>query len=265
MIPKEHGAWGMLITTFIVGALCAPAITPAVLLFGGASLSYFLLRAPVLALRSAQWQKSYNVTKRQAFLWLAFYASALTVFTLPLLFAHHKLELVYFFILSLPILYINTTYGTHEARSSANEFVSFAGMSMTAPLAYFVATDELTLRALSLYAVCFLYYSATIFYVKMNVTARVRKNELATLRGKLSIASSALLYQCTALAIVIVLGKTDIAPPTVCVAFLPSLWKTAARALKLQEQVPIKKLGWTEVLHGVIFAVITIASYRLTR
>lgn len=265
MIPKEHGAWGMLLTTFFIGAFSASAFSPAVLIFGGASLSYFLLRAPILALKDARWQKSYKAGTRKAFLWFIVYSAMMAVFGIPLFLVYKKWPLLIFFALSLPLLGIHTAFSSGDFRSVKNELVSFAALSMTAPLAYYVATDELALRTFSLYVVCFLYYSATIFYVKMNVTARVRKNDLATLRGKLSVASTALTYQCGALFVILVLGIAGIAPPSAYVAFLPSLWKTAARALNLQEQVPIRKIGWTEVLHGVIFAVITIASYRLPR
>ncbi len=265
MIPKEHGAWGMLITTFLIGAFSADTWNPAVLFFGGASLSYFLLRAPLLALKDARWQKSYKTGTRKAFLWFIIYSAMMAVFGIPLFLVYKKWPLFIFFALSLPLLGIHTAFSSGDFRSVKNELVSFAALSMTAPLAYYVATNELALRTFSLYIVCFLYYSATIFYVKMNVTARLRKNELASFRGKLSIASTALMYQCGTLFVVLALGIAGCAPPSAYVAFLPSLWKTAARALKLQEQVPIKKLGWMEVLHGTIFAVLTVAAYRPPR
>lgn len=262
MIPKEHGAWGMLITTFIIGASCASAFNPAVLLFGGASLSYFMLRAPLLALKDARWQKSFKTDMRRAFLWLIIYAAMMAVFGIPLFLIYKKWRLLVFFALSLPMLFIHIIYSSEDFRSIKNELLSFAALCMTAPLAYYAATDELNTRAFSLWILCYLYYAGSVFYVKMNVEARMKKNDVSTLKGKFSISRDALFYHIAALAIAFALSFS-IAPRLSYFAFIPSLWKVFARALNLNETVPIKKLGWMEVVYAILFAALMIIAYRI--
>lgn len=262
MIPKEHGAWGMLITTFIIGTLCAPTFSPAVLFFAGASLSYFMLRAPLLALKDARWQKSYKADTRKAFLWLAIYTAAMTVFAAPLFLMYKKWLLLIFFALSLPMLVVHIFYSSENFRSMKNELISFAALCMTAPLAYYAASDGPNARALSLYLLCVLYYTGPVFYVKMNVTARMKKNEVTTLGGKFVVSRYALMYHVCALAASYLLSLS-IAPRLSYLAFIQPFGKVLARALKLDKPIPIKNLGWLEVVYALLFAALIITAYRI--
>ncbi len=264
MLPKEHGAWGMFITTFIIGALCAPEFNPAVLLFGGASLSYFMLRAPLLALKDARWQKSYKADMRKAFLWLVIYGIAMAVFGAPLLFIYKKWLLLIFFALSLLMLFMHTIYTSENFRSIKNELLSFAVLCMTAPLAYYVATDELNARTLSLYLLCVLYYAGPVFYVKMNVEARMKKNDVSTFKGKFSIARDALFYHSFALFTACIFSTLSIAPRLSYFAFIQPFGKVLARTLNLNKPVPIKSIGWLEVAYALLFAALMIISYRIS-
>lgn len=174
------------------------------------------------------------------------------------------MALLIFFALSLPVLFIHIIYSSEDFRSIKNELLSFAALCMTAPLAYYAATDELTTRTFSLWILCYLYYAGSVFYVKMNVAARMKKNDVTTLKGKFSIARDALFYHSAALIAAFFLSAISLAPRLSCLALIPSLWKVFARALNLNEPVPIKKLGWLEVAYALLFTFLLILSFRVS-
>ena len=54
-LPREHGAWGMLLQPFAAAAVVAAEWTPALGAALGAMLAVFLAREPLLVLARQRW------------------------------------------------------------------------------------------------------------------------------------------------------------------------------------------------------------------
>jgi hypothetical protein len=78
MLPREHGAWAILIGPIMVGLIGAPVFSPAAAaLFVLGALAAFLVRAPLQALLA-------KPGDRRAQGWLAFYTTLTAGAFLPL-------------------------------------------------------------------------------------------------------------------------------------------------------------------------------------
>lgn len=262
MIPKEHGAWGMLAIPFCIGFLSAGKFHGAVMLLGISLLSYFLLRAPLLALKNPKLRASYRTDLVTARKWFAGYAFLLLSFSSPLLFFYHKWALLLFFAVSLPLMFLHSEYSAQDVRSLKNEFLSIAGLCLSAPAAYYVSSGELSWTAFSLWVLCFFYYGGAVFYVKMNAHAIARKNDFKTWKEKITFGKSTFLYYILLFIITFISARFALTPSLSWLAFLPSLAKAAVRIFTLQKHVSFKKLGWMEVTHSLVFASLLIASFR---
>jgi hypothetical protein len=46
------------------------------------------------------------------------------------------------------------------------------------------------------------------------------------------------------------------------VAFVPGILRACQLAVQLGQRFPIRRLGWTEVIHAVVFAALLVLAFR---
>ncbi len=225
-MPREHGAWGILLIPFAtaVGVAVVWNLPVALLLAG--ILCFYVARTSYL---------------KQNFRWTAILLVGSAACTLPLLLVWKLWWLAAFGIVAAPLAFRKTE------RSIAMQLLAVLGLTLTAPAAWHVATGKLDYRLWLLNA---LYFAGGVLYVKMHVAAAIHRRA-----SKLRLGAATMMYY-GALA-----GVAAWWWP-VGIAFLPVIVRAFVGVARLSPVLRIKCLGWTEVAHSLVWAGLVIASFR---
>jgi len=157
----------MLYVPFAVGSLAGWTASPKLLLLLVSVTSIFIARESLLA-----WWRARNRGREdfQARRCLIGYLSVASLFGLPLLVIFKLYWLAPFAVATLVLLAINARQAVRrEDRTIVGEMMAIAGLTSTAPAAYYVAIGVLNKTALGLWVLCALYFASSVFYVKLRV------------------------------------------------------------------------------------------------
>jgi len=255
----------MLLVPFIIGTGVSNKIGLESLLLLLAALSLFLARQPIVEIVHRMQRPWKNQESRVPVFWLAFYGSGATLFSLPLLFIYKRWWLIPLGVLGLLLLFFQIYLQTlHLDRETWAELTAIAGMSLMAPAAYHVSGKVLDLTAFSLWLLPFLYSGANVFYVKLRVKQRSLRQGPNKPGRKWAIGGEAALCMGFLMAFLGILSFLRFIPPLTLLAFSPLLLKTFWAILTARAPSSIKRLGYLEVAHSLLFTLLLILAYWLS-
>jgi hypothetical protein len=139
-------------------------------------------------------------------------------------------------------------------KSLINEMVTFAAVCLAVPFAYIVTANSFTLTAISLWALCTLYFSGTIFSVKLR---KVKDNE--ALRAAFKRFA---VYHAIAPLVILTLYLTGWLPLIPALAFTVLLLKALFITIRLPwyRTVAITRVATLETTSSLLFAITVIIS-----
>jgi hypothetical protein len=224
------------------------------LLYSLAVVGLFLARYPVeLAVRRR--------TVPGAGWWLLIYAAVSGVAGLFLVATYGRWGLVPLGGLAVVIMGLYLWLIRRRAeRTAPAELVMVAGLSLSAAGAVYAAGGEWTALALWLWLLTALYSGSSVFFVRMMVRRPPRGR--VALGRRLRVGWGALLYQglvWLALSALVVRGAIPLLLP---LAFLPLLVKVVVGLFVVEGRPRIRVLGFMEVGHTLLFALLLVAAYR---
>ncbi|MBI3877577.1 MAG: hypothetical protein HY300_16730, partial [Verrucomicrobia bacterium] len=173
--------------------------------------------------------------------WTFILLAASTVCTLPLLVVWKLWWLAAFGAGAAPLAFRKTE------RSVPMQLLAVAGLTLTAPAAWYVATGQLDAH---LWLLNVLYFAGGVFYVKMHVAAAIQRGG-----SKLRLGAPTLMYY-TALAVAAAWWWP------VGLAFAPVIVRAFVGVARLSPVLRIKRLGWTEVAYSLVFLVTLVVAVR---
>jgi hypothetical protein len=225
-MPREHGAWGILLIPFATAVGVAGVWNLPVALLLVSVLCFYIARTSYL---------------KQNYRWTAILLSGSVASTAPLLLVWKLWWLAVFGAIAAPLAFRKTQ------RSVAMQLLAVAGLTLTAPAAWYAATGKLDYRLWLLNA---LYFSGGVFYVKMHTAAAMARRA-----NKLQHGAATMIYY-GALAIVAALWWP------VGLAFVPVILRAFVGVARLTPALRIKRLGWTEVCYSILFAGLVVFALR---
>lgn len=215
-MPREHGAWGILLIPFATAVGVAGVWNLPLALLLVSILCFYVARTSYL-----------KSNTRWTFMLLAASGAA----TLPLLLVWKLWWLAAFGVVATPLAFRKTE------RSVPMQLLAVAGLTLTAPAAWYVATGQLDCRLWLLNA---LYFAGGVFYVKMHIATAIARRPAQR---------AATLIYYGALAIVAAWWWP------VGLAFAPVIVRAFVGVARLTPVLRIKRLGWTEVAYSLVFLV----------
>ncbi|TAK36231.1 MAG: hypothetical protein EPO21_03395 [Chloroflexota bacterium] len=260
-IPREHGSWAMLLMPYVVGLSVAGSWGWQAAFFLVSTLALFLARYPLSLVARRGFPRPRDRATRGLYGWLVAYTVVALISGVALLLLDRWL-MVLLGVLSVLLLLANLYFSRHKLdRAVWAELVVIAGLSLTAPGAYYAATGELGQTVLALWMLTSLYSGSSVFYVRLRLHDR-RAQPQPEQRRRTQCAL--LLYLGMLLTGVAALIAVGAAPLLVLPAFVPLLYK-ALRAIGGQRaaQMTLRQVGFTELGHAVAFAVLVILAFRL--
>ncbi len=231
-MPREHGAWGMLLVPFATALGVAGVFDLKTLLLLGSTLCFYMARASWL--------------KRQ-WLWTALLLAGSLAAAAPL-FIVWKLWWLAAFSAIAAVLAAQPT-----RRHFAMQLGATVGLTLTAPAAWYTATGALDAMAFWLWLWNALYFIGGLLYVRMRI---------APVAERPALCKPVLVFYGGLMLFVLALATVDVISFGVPLVFVPAMARAWTGAYRLALPLQIKRLGWSEVAYSVVFAVLLVAALR---
>ncbi len=269
IVPREHGAWGLLLVPMVTGAGIAlrqgSNLFPFVLLLTTA-LALFWLRTPLESLLGISAMRAETKEERQSTMFAVFYLGAVSVLSLSMLLwgGHNSLlwplgAAAGFFFGAQALLKImwRQPRSKHSAQTlrMLSEIVGTIGLTAAAPSAYYVITGKLDPTAWVLWIANLLFAGNQIHYVQLRIhTARVEG-----LRAKFSRGWAFALGQLLLTAALTFACVTGLFPKFASLAFAPLLFRGWFYFIQKPAPLAVRKLGWSELAQAIAFCILFIS------
>jgi hypothetical protein len=267
VFPREHGAWGILLVPLVsgavVGALGSGFHLPPLLFFLTAALALFLLRTPVESLLGTTPFRVRGPEERR--LVLGFVAGygvlALGSLALLLLWVDFR-PLVLLGILAAGAFALQAWVGrTSASARTLGQLIGSIGLTSTAAGAYLAAEGVLDRTALILWAGNWLFAANQIHYVHLRIAAA----RAADRAEKFRLGWGFLAGEAITTVLIVAAAITGLAPKLAAVAFHPVLLRGAFWFLYPPMPLAIRRLGFTELVHALLFGAFLIFAYAWNR
>jgi hypothetical protein len=264
IVPREHGAWGILLVPLVTGAsvgLLSGGRVGDLAPFSIAALALFWLRTPV-----ESWMETTPIRPRNS---AELRLVRNTVVGLALL-SISALIWLFWGGHNGKLLWIGAVAGTafagqavlkrisRGARTAA-QMVGAAGLTSTAPAAYYAVTGRFDSAAWALWAANLLFAINQIHFVQLRIRAAHIKNR----SGKLSAGAGFLIGQVMLVALLAVAGVAEVFPWYAAFAFIPVLIRGFAWFAARPGALAIQALGKRELAYGCAFGVLLVLGIGL--
>jgi hypothetical protein len=262
VVPREHGAWGMLLvplaTGAVVGFVAGGRVAP-VLLLTAAVLALFWLRTPVESWLGTSAVRVQTTQERQLVRGVTLPLAAIAVFTLSALFWQGKNRDLIWLGMIAGAAFAAQVLLKKMGRTTriAAEVVGALALTSTAPAAYCVATGRLDARAWALWLVNWLFAADQIHFVWV----RIRGARAAGWSEKFTVGWSFLAGQILLGGMLALAYRFNWLPELTLLAFGPVLFRGFVWFMKKPQPIVVRQLGWTELAHAVAFGVLLTASF----
>jgi len=266
VVPREHGAWGMLLIPLVTGAaiglLTGGRVLP-VLLLTTAVLALFWLRTPAESWLGTGAVRAQTAEERRHVRKFVVPLAAIALAPLIALFWRGKnLDLILLGLIASPAfaaqIYLQKL---GRATRMAAEVVGAMALTVTAPAAYYVASGRLDANAWALWVVNWLFAGDQIHFVWL----RIRGMRAAGWSEKLRLGWSFLAGQVFLVAALVVACRLHWLRGWAVVAFAPVLFRGCVWFATKPKPIVIRRLGQAELFHAIIFGVLLVAGFCLLR
>lgn len=263
VVPREHGAWGILLIPLICGAtvgLIRGGEPNYLLPFTAAALAIFWLRTPVESWLGNSPMKAHGEAELHLVRNAVVRLCVVSLAALSVLFWNGRnLTLTWFGLAAGVAFLVQAILKKSRSSRVAGELIGAAGLTSTGPSAYFLATRGIDSVAWVLWASAFLFAANQIHYVQTRIrAAKQTERQQSLVAGREFFA--------TQVALLAILGIACLWKPRlmfVAAAFVPMLFRGFAWLLRKPGPLKIHALGWSEMRQAVAFGILLIAGVVL--
>lgn len=266
IVPREHGAWGLLIVPMITGAGVAfrqaSHIFPLILL-SAAALALFWLRTPLESLIGTSVIRAESHDERRIVRTVAMILGAVAALALAVLLWAGRNADLWPLAAAVAAAFIGQALLKKLGRRArmASEMVGIVGLTAAAPAAYYVITGEFDVTAGMLWLANILFAGDQIHYVQL----RLHTAKIEGFRAKLQRGWGFAVGQALMTTIITIACLNRLMPPIASLAFAPLLFRGWFYFIQEPGPLVVRKLGWNELKHASAFCVILIATFILAR
>jgi hypothetical protein len=266
ILPREHGAWGLLLVPMVTGAGVAfhqaSHIFPLILLLT-AALALFWLRTPVESLLGTSAIRAQTLQESHTLRWAIVLLAGIAALALAaLLWAGRNADLWPLGAIVATAFIAHTFLKKLGRRTRMlSEMVGTIGLTASAPAAYYVITGEFNATAWTLWSANILFAGDQIHYVQL----RLRTAKAHGLGAKLACGWGFALGQALMTAVITLAWAARLMPPIAWLAFAPLLFRGWFYFIQEPAPLIVRRLGWSELKHSTAFCVLLIATFILGR
>jgi hypothetical protein len=260
-VPKQHGAWSILISCYALGTFVGGRLgVEGLLLLVAVTFGYIARHAWNVYLRPSKGKGR----KIEVLGWSAIY-SLISIGTGGyLIFISGLWDLLLIGLLALIIGMLTLLFGQQKKEFTVvGEITGILGLTLAAMAAEYVASGGFSERTISLYLLCALFFSGSVYHVRYLV--RHKRASQGPARERLKYGAPSIVYHLMLMAVVVVLSVIiPIFPTFVPIAFIPvtakALWAVGHR---YERPLQVRQIGYREVAHTLIFLVLAGLAFYL--
>jgi YwiC-like protein len=264
VVPREHGAWGMLLVPLATGAVAALRSSfngAALMLFILAAMSLFWFRTPVESWLGTSPIKAQTKDERAFVLKAVAGIGMLAVGSIvALLWTGLARGLV--IIGAVACLAFAIQAGVkrlgRKGRMPA-QIIGAVGLTSTAAGAYYVASGKFDRIAIALWVANWLFAGDQIHFVQV----RIHSSRAANLDEKMKQGLAFFCGQVGLIAVVLAACRFGLFPNAVALAFVPVLVRGTVWFFRPLRPLDVHKLGFSELTHSLLFGALLCASFLL--
>jgi hypothetical protein len=265
IVPREHGAWGLLFvplaTGGAIGVLAGGSGLP-LLALTIAALALFWLRTPLESWLGTGLLRAQGQRERRSVGVIILILAVVAALALASLFSHgrnHDLLLLLGLIAMVAFLAQGLLRKLGRRTRMLSQLVGALGLTVTAPAAYYVVTGKLDHDAWTLWLANFLFAGNQIHFVQLRIhSARAAGWAQKFFSGQGFLAGQLLLATALLFA-----WRFALLPAIAALAFLPLLGRGIAWFFEGPKSLAVGKLGWSELAHSILFGIVLIAGFHL--
>ena len=257
IVPREHGAWGMLLIPLATGAVVAPGSAmnyAALVWFVIASLSLFWMRTPLEAWLGSTAIKANSRSQRTAVACVSLALALLAMVAVFALFRAGRFRGL------LPIGCIAAAAFALRAGVKSMgrvgrmpaQIIGAIGLTSTAAGAYYVSTGHLNHVALSLWIANWVFAADQVHFVQV----RIRGSRLVSPAEKARKVYGFLMGQIALVVVLVTCSKNGLLPRYAVVAFVPALLRGFLWYCSGPTRLDVHRLGFSELVQALIFGVL---------
>ena len=265
VLPREHGAWGLLLVPMVTAAGVALRESvdffPAVLLLI-ATLALFWLRTPIESLLGTSAIRAQSREERRAVAQVIAGLGAVAAVALAILLWAGKNPYLWLIGIAAGAAFVGQALLKKLGRRTRmlSEIVGTIGLTATAPAAYYVITGKIDAMAWMLWLVNLIFAGNQIHYVHI----RIHSARAEGMRAKLAKGWA---FAAGQFATAIILGLACLRgylPWMALVAFAPILFRGWLYFFQKPTPLVVRRLGWNELSQAVVFCVLFISAITAT-
>jgi hypothetical protein len=262
VVPREHGAWGMMLVPLATGAMVATRSGVnggALTLFIVAAMSLFWLRTPVESWLGISAVKATSAAERRTVAQVVVALGAVTAASVLALFAngHNRGLLIIGAITALSFAAQAAVKKFGRKGRMPAQVIGAIGLTSTAAGAYYVATGRLDQTALALWLANWLFAGDQIHFVQV----RIHGSRAASLEDKMELGTPFFLGQVALVGTIVAAYTFGVFPETIALAFIPVLLRGTLWFVRRREPLDVHKLGFSELRQALLFGVLLTAVF----
>lgn len=264
VLPREHGAWGLLLVPLVTGAGVALQISdrilPLVLLLI-ATLALFWLRTPLESWLGTSPMRAQTRGERHLVGLVIAGLVSVAAITLGILLwggQNPELWLIGGIAVAAFVAQGLIKRAGRKARMLA-EIVGTIGLTASAPAAYYVVTGKLDATAWTLWLANLIFAGDQIHYVQM----RIHSIKVEGLRARLTHGWKFAVGQGVLTVALTVVCVGGLMPPLASLAFAPILFRGWFYFIQKPAHLQVRRLGWSELGQACAFCVLLIAAFSV--
>jgi hypothetical protein len=261
IVPREHGAWGILLVPLFSGAAVG-------LLSGGkalplaaltvAALALFWLRTPVESWLGTSPMRARGAAELRLVRRTVLALTAVSVLALMSLVWGGANAGLWPIGGGSALAFTAQAILKKHSRIAA-QMIGAAGLTATAPAAFYVATGRLDLMAWSLWIANFLFAANQIHFVQL----RIHAAKLVTRGEKFAAGRGFLLGQIVLAGLLATTCVLGLSHWYAAIAFAPVLFRGFAWFTSKPGPLAVRRLGWTELSYAAAFGVLLVSLLHL--
>ncbi len=262
-LPREHGAWGMLLVPLVTGAAAGNPRGERIiwiLLFAAIALGLFCLRTPVEAALQISPVRPQNDAERRLIHWSIYIYASVAGSALAVLALWARpyglLWLGAVAAISFLLQALLKQLG-RETRMNA-QLTGAIALSSTAAGAYYLATGHLGLMGVMIWLANWLFAADQIHFVQL----RIHSARVVTAGEKFRQGRGFLLHQAACLLSLALIWRAGWIPGLILMAFVPLFLRGFAWFLESPRPLQVHRLGFSELLYAIIFGIFFVAGYH---
>ena len=263
VIPREHGAWGMLLVPLVTGAVAASRTvmnSSALMLFVVAAMSLFWLRTPVESWLGTSPVKARTAHERSVVLATILGIAALAAASIAGLLWARCWELIVVGAVSTFAFAAQAVVKKLGRRGRMPaQIIGAVGLTSTAAGAYYVATGRLDRTAVALWIANWLFAADQIHFVQV----RIHSSRADSFEEKVQLGLPFLVAQIGLIAVVLAACRFGLFPFAAAVAFLPVLLRGTLWFVRKRQPLDVHRLGFTELGHSLLFGALLCAAFLM--